>query len=477
MKNARWIWPCVLLVLALNIANAVTATPIVAGSPHEVRVGRNVEIAGEGFPDRQVVEPAIAVDPRNPDIVVAGAQDLRLVAQGAHRWSGYYRSIDGGLTWSSSLLPGFPGDTSPQGLASPLRYFTGSGDDEVSFDRTGNLYYSGLVANHTDSGFVIGNSRTAFVARFANDGADFAGATVLWQADYPKIAVDTSGGPNDGNVYLTFLGVPDQGPAFTRSTDGGLSFSKPIPIPGGGLAIALTVDAVGNVYVASIHCTGNSLHCTSGASATIRVAISSDGGLTFGRSVVAAAIKPDFSPLPGNGFNSITNPQITADASGVYIVWDDSGTGDANVLFTRSTDGGLSWSSPLTVNDLTEGQQFFPAIAVSGGIVSVAWYDGRLGQLSNGTITSLDVFYAESRDSGSSFSKSFRVTTVSFDPNLVKSSDAFIIFQPFIGDYISIAASPTAVHPIWSDNRNACDTVDPTFGCVDQDAYTAVVTP
>jgi len=148
------------------------------------------------------------------------------------------------------------------------------------------------------------------------------------------------------------------------------------------------------------------------------------------------------------------------------------------VLFTRSTDGGASWSSPIRVNDVAVGQHFYPTIGASGGILSVAWYDSRLGQLSNGTITGLDVFYAESRDGGASFSPNVRVTDVSFDPNLV----LFPLFFPlcqcaFFGDYIGIAASPDAVHAIWTDNRNACNTVDATFGCVDQDAFTATIRP
>ena len=60
----------------------------------------NVGIVGEAPPDRQQVEPTIAVDPRDPSIIVAGAQDLRLRSVGEHRWHGYYRSIDGGNTWT-----------------------------------------------------------------------------------------------------------------------------------------------------------------------------------------------------------------------------------------------------------------------------------------------------------------------------------------------------------------------------------------
>src|SRR5712692_4231983 len=116
----------------------------------------NVEVAGESAPDRQRVEPTIAIDPRNASILVAGAQDLRLVGNGLHRWHGYYRSVDGGLTWSSSLLPGFPGDSSSPGLSSRLHGSNATSDPVLTFDRTGNLYYAGLVFNISSTGVVGG---------------------------------------------------------------------------------------------------------------------------------------------------------------------------------------------------------------------------------------------------------------------------------------------------------------------------------
>jgi len=68
-----------------------------------------------------------------------------------------------------------------------------------------------------------------------------------------------------------------------------------------------------------------------------------------------------------------------------------------------------------------------------------------------------------------------RVTSVSFNPNTVERTD-FGDTQIFMGDYIQVAASSTSAHVIWADNRNACDTVDPTFGCIDQDVFTATIT-
>src|SRR2546425_4298724 len=125
-----------------------------------VMVGKNVDITtSSDAAERQQVEPTIAVDPRNPQIVVAGAQDYRLLAVGEHRWHGYYRSTDGGKSWSVRLLPGFPGDNSSQGLASPLHAFLATSDPVLAFDRSGNVYYVGITT-----------SFVPFLVKYVNDG-------------------------------------------------------------------------------------------------------------------------------------------------------------------------------------------------------------------------------------------------------------------------------------------------------------------
>jgi hypothetical protein len=189
------------------------------------------------------------------------------------------------------------------------------------------------------------------------------------------------------------------------------------------------------------------------------------------------------SDLPGASFRYFTIPQITSDSNAVYLVRDDCGLGNSNVLFSKSTDGGVTWTPSVTVNDFVTQpqtccvptQHFFPSIAVSGGIINIAWYDSRLNNSTS--LSSLDVYYADSLDGGLSFSTNIRITTTSFDPNAVKRSDAPNNSQPFIGDYNQIAATPTTAHMIWTDNRFACDTSDPIggFGCQDQDAMTAAI--
>ncbi len=478
---------CLLLALTLTVGSfqvktlvsRQTATavsqPLVSAFSSTVTAGPNIGIVGEAPPDRQQVEPTIAIDPRNPSIIVAGAQDLRLIPVGGHRWHGFYRSTDGGATWTNTLLPGFLGDTSPQGLTSPLRTFNATSDPVLAFDRNGNLYYTGLGLTATSSGvFPTG----LFVAKFTNDGGTYFNTTLISAGvfpDKPWIAVDTTGGAYDGNVYVAYdanlTATQAFATLFVRSTDGGATWSTPFYTPPDmtGELAGVAVDPSGNVYVSAD--AFDPIH--EFPLGYVEVTKITGGGTTIAQTTKAVnpvSLIP--SPLPGGSFRTFTIPQIAADQNGVYLVWDDFRTTNANVFFTRSTDGGTTWSPPLMVNDVTAGQHFFPTVASSGGVISVAWYDSRFN--TGTTLTVLDVFYARSLDSGVSFSSNMRVTSVSFNPELVERTD-FGDREIFMGDYIQIAASPTLAQVIWSDNRNACDTVDAIFGCVDQDAFTAAI--
>lgn len=441
--------------------------------------GSNVGIVGEAAPDRQQVEVTIAVDPHNPNVLVAGGQDLRL-RPNSHRWHGYYRSTDTGKTWSSSMLPGFPGDNSPQGLSSPLHGSNTTSDPVLTVDSSGNVYYSGLVFNITSTGS-IGNN-VLFVSKYVNDGATYSGTTLIKGplfSDKEWIVTDNTGGTFDGNVYVAFdanlTSTQPFGTLFTRSIDGGKSFSTPFYAPSDmtGQLPGVTVDSTGTVYVSS-----DAFNPVTSASLNyIQVSKITNGGTSLVQTI--RAVDPTFwltGPPTGAQFRAFTIPQIAADNNGVYLVFDDLREGNASIFFTRSLDHGSSWASPLRVNDVPTGQHFFPTIAVSGGIINVAWYDSRLN--TGTTMTTLDVYFADSLDVGATFSRNIRITDASFNPDGVPRTDLpYPSNLPyFMGDYISIAATPTTVYPIWTDNRNMCDTFDPALGCLDQDAYTTTIT-
>src|SRR5947199_3169061 len=140
------------MITALRRVTSSVLTLCVNARP----VGRNADVTiSNDTAERQHVEPTIAVDPHNASIIVAGAQDYRLLSVGGHRWHGFYRSVNNGVTWAVSLVPGFPGDTSPEGAASPLRAFQCTSDPVMAFDDNGNLFYVGISCSPAFILFVV----------------------------------------------------------------------------------------------------------------------------------------------------------------------------------------------------------------------------------------------------------------------------------------------------------------------------------
>jgi len=67
-------------------------------------------------------EPSVAIDPTAPTTISIAANDSCTGAgDGSFRsWPSLHRSIDGGQSWHSALLPGYPGDTTPASFGSPV---------------------------------------------------------------------------------------------------------------------------------------------------------------------------------------------------------------------------------------------------------------------------------------------------------------------------------------------------------------------
>src|SRR5262249_49883524 len=150
---------------------------------------------------------SIAVSTRNPQHILAGANDYRTVdipkdpdssdEQNADAWLGLFKSFDGGNTWTSYLLPGYPQDKSAAGLASPLHGFQAGADPAVRAGTNGMFYYGGLVFDRTD------DSGLVFVSRFIDNNNLENGDSISpidtsviqrsnkkWEMDKPALAVD-----------------------------------------------------------------------------------------------------------------------------------------------------------------------------------------------------------------------------------------------------------------------------------------------
>ena len=246
--------------------------------------GRNVNmVAGTGWPNgdpflQRQNEPSIAASTRNPLHLLGGANDYRSVdipglptgLETGDAWLGLFKSLDGGQRWTSTLLPGYPQDQSPQGLASPLKGYQAGADPVVRAGTSGLFYFSGLAFDRGDNG----KSRI-FVARFvdhnnkeAGDPIGYLGTSVVASdtgvtgnfLDKPWMAVDIPRGNNPktcsipspappvgqraprplrvpaGRVYVAFTSIVGDGPTLRAhihvsiSDDCGESWTDPVRI-------------------------------------------------------------------------------------------------------------------------------------------------------------------------------------------------------------------------------------------------------
>src|SRR6266571_5019151 len=207
-------------------------------------------------------EPAVAVDPRNPQVIVGSSNDYCGVLQAdgtflglGDVWLGYYRSEDGGASFTSSLVPGYQGDQSPYASRANVRT-ADSGDPVLAWDSHGRLF-----AGSESSTDPQGTAKTfgdVWVATYQNpngengpsgaDGKEFvrsldvargsAAPNLLGKFnDKTSIEVDRTGGACDGNVYFAwarFTGGSSNGfnssVYIVRSTDHGQTFSSPMKL-------------------------------------------------------------------------------------------------------------------------------------------------------------------------------------------------------------------------------------------------------
>jgi hypothetical protein len=92
-------------------------------------------------------EPSVAVDPRNIQVLIGSSNDYCGVYAGSTTtfvpagpiWLGYYRSENGGQTFQSSLVPGYPGDVSPYAALAKIRTAS-AGDPVIAWDAHGRVF-------------------------------------------------------------------------------------------------------------------------------------------------------------------------------------------------------------------------------------------------------------------------------------------------------------------------------------------------
>ena len=510
----RALFSLVTLGLVIGIAvpaQAATESKVTdddtAGSYQRATGGTDATMTACSIGRRQQNEPTVAVDPTNTAIVVAGSNDYCASIVNNEVWAGYYRSTNGGQTWSLSLVPGYPDDTSAAGLASPVHGTCGaSGDPTQSFDGEGNLFYGFICFNRSKP-----ISGGVYVAKYTGNGATYD-RTVLVKRGTPSglfttglfqdkinLTADQTDGEFSGNVYVAWsqyhgLQSGNNAVLFARSTDHGLSYSRPYKVTpnehGTASFVDLAVGPDGTVYMTYL-----TYPSSSRPTADVWLLRSDDGGVSFGAPSHVASIElfdsNQFAGATGtvdcgdgpficaSGFTFsrfFSNSAVAADEDGVHVVWaSELPTGQNKVFVRNSIDGGETFDAAATLDGVTAGHQWFPDIASADGVLSVIFYDSRTdpaydpnrppGNTAAGVNSGnvVQAFVAQSSDGGETWTES-PVSAVGSNFGWKTHGSRRVGFW---GDYLYVSAVPGAVHVVWTDSRDLVSGDDPRDGAME----------
>lgn len=295
--------------------------------------------------------------------------------------------------------------------------------------------------------------------------------------DKESIWVDNlESSPYFGRLYLswtefrsfTFTGNGNEPVMVSVSKDAGATWSKPNQLSaafnnggiGGRQGSAVRTGPDGTVYVA----------WEEGAAQV--VSRSTDGGTSFGRSVPIGPVVDIHDPIPGASFRTDSFLSIAADpATGsttLYAAWSNRTPDGGRIVVSTSTDRGATWSAPVQVSG-NEGYAFFQGLDVApNGRVDLA-YQALVATNPNtfGTGNALiDSWYVAKAAGGSTWSAPVKVSSASSDP--AASAQNNLALQ-FFGDYNTLDSTNDRAWFIYTDTRNG-------VGCPAVDEYQRIIT-
>jgi hypothetical protein len=400
----------------------------------------NVNSSGQNIIGDAANEPSIAVSPVNKNRIVMGWRQFDNISS-SFRQAGWAYSSDTGATWT------FPGVIQPGIFRS---------DPVLDVDTAGNFYYNSLTNTPT---FLCK------VFKSTNGGVNWSTAVDAAGGDKQWMAIDRTGGAGTNNIYSSWSSFNSScAPGFfVRSANAGISFESCIWVDGDPYFGTMAVGNAGEICLAGESNTLNSFVFVKSLNAQTAgsviawepaVPVFIDGYLTGSTGVNPAGllgqVNVDIDRSGGPGHDNI---YILASVARI------STFDPCDVMFTRSTDGGSTWSSPIKVNDdlSSVNTQWFGTMSVApNGRIDAVWLDTRDASLGS---DSSALYYSYSLDQGITWSQNEKLS-VDFDPHVGYPN------QNKLGDYFDMVSDNTGAHLAWANTINE-----------EQDVYYSYIMP
>jgi len=371
-------------------------------------------------------------------------------ANGNHLLAGYQegRFADGGCRTLTSAVSFNGGRTWREGLLPNLTVATGgpyerTSDPWVAFGPGGRAYYVALGFNET-------RFQNGVFLSTSEDGGRTWGDPVAVSTsrenfnDKEAVVVDNrSDSPYRGRIYVAWDWVTEQNQQPIV-----LSYSED---GGASFSPPIFIRGQGNgIGVAPAVGPGGVLYAVwlnfiSRSSQALVAARSTDGGATWSAPVTISDLR--VAGVPGaRTAEGIPSLAIDDRNGALYVAWQDDRftPGVDQVVLSSSTDGGQTWSEPQLVSDGPgDAPNFTPAVAVTP--------EGAVGvayySLRNDPDRSVlvDEYLSVSRDGGKTFAKGLRVTARSWDLRSAAQTEGGL----FLGDYQGLAAASKRLQPFW----------------------------
>lgn len=376
--------------------------------------GHNI-LVNQDFNFRAQNETSIAINPNNPQHIVAGYNDYRA---GWPIGGGFSTSFDGGKTWHDGVIT-FPALITEEGIVEPP---VGTGDPAVVIDNQGHAHHSsiGFSATWCENGVFVYNSPDGGVRWSRPVVATGSGVVDYWPfafdcsvfLDKEYMTVDNTGGPHDGRLYVTYTRFFFEGGSsyfespiyLSYSDDGGTSWTVVGEINGASADLCeFQADTTGGTGPGATGADKTAYDCDEnqfsypvvGSDGTLYVHFLNEQNQSewqpagdFDDQILVVRVNPDTFAVDGpyhvtmladgltnypispvNGRQTVCNGGWRLNAAGnigigpndeLYVVWSDNRNGDTFPFPTLlnpdgTCPGGLQTSTDVFISKSTDG--------------------------------------------------------------------------------------------------------------------------